>query len=244
MREEIRKNRVKFIIVFALFVIVLVFMGVFFLNRLSGPDNEEEIGSEDTRIAAVGDSITYNLYVANGQEEFYPQQLDDLLGEGYAVHNFGVSNYAAQASSDFPYDTTDEYQESLDFDPEIVIMMLGTNDTKDTNWNGSGQFKDEYIDLLESYRDLPSVSRIILASPPAVFLEGAVISGGIDASRISVAGNTVEEIAAEYELEFVDMYEETINHPEYFPDGIHPNEEGSAALAELFYQQITEENAQ
>ncbi|AYW47219.1 hypothetical protein C7K38_01810 [Tetragenococcus osmophilus] len=244
MYEKIRKNRVKLIVLSILLVIGIIFVGVPLLNRLTGPDNEEEVESGDTRVAAVGDSITYDLYVVSNEDEFYPQQLDDLLGEGYAVHNFGVSNYAAQASSDFPYDTTDEYQESLDFEPEVVIIMLGTNDTKETNWNGSEQFKEEYIELLENYRDLSSVSRIILASPPAAFLEGTVISGAIDPDKMKTVGDAVEEVAEEFELEFVDVYEETVNHPEYFPDGIHPNEEGSAALADLFYQQITEENSQ
>lgn len=228
------------ILLFLLFL--LFFFGMPYFNNVMGPDNDrDDVRSGDTRIAAVGDSITYDLYVAASEDDFYPQQLDELLGEGYAVHNFGVSNYAAQSSSDFPYDTTEEYQESLDFNPEIVIIMLGTNDTKETNWNGVEQFKEEYEELLESYLDLASVSRIILASPPAAFLEGEAISGSIDPDIMTNVGDAVEEIAEEHNLEFVDVYEETAGHPEYFPDGIHPDEEGSEALAEVFYQQIVAE---
>lgn len=82
MYEKIRKNRVKLIVLSILLVIGIIFVGVPLLNRLTGPDNEEEVESGDTRVAAVGDSITYDLYVVSNEDEFYPQQLDDLLGEG------------------------------------------------------------------------------------------------------------------------------------------------------------------
>lgn len=243
MRELLRKNWLKIVVVFVLVLLVLIFVGLPYFNSAAGPDNDnEEVNADDTRIAAIGDSITYDLYVAASEDDFYPQQLDDLLGDGYAVHNFGVSNYAAQSSSDFPYETTEEYQESLDFNPEIVIVMLGTNDTKATNWDGSEQFKEEYIELLETYQNLSSVSRIILASPPPAFIDNEVtISGSIDPGVMVNVRDTVEEVANEFDLEFVDIYEKMTGHSEYFPDGIHPDEEGSAELADIFYQQIVDE---
>lgn len=241
MRDLVRKKRVRLIAVLIVLLLALIFIGIPYFYSIVSPDNEsEEAASGDTRIAAVGDSITYDMYIAAREGDFYPQQLEELLGDGYAVRNFGVSNYAAQSSSDFPYETTEEYQESLDFQPNIVIIMLGTNDTKTTNWNGPKQFKEEYIDLLATYQELSSVSRIILASPPSAFLEGEVFSGSIDPNVLVNVRKVVEEIANEFDLEFVDVYEETSGHSEYFPDGIHPDENGSEVLAKLFYQQITD----
>src|SRR5699024_7437733 len=92
-------------------------------------------------------------------------------------------NYAAQSTSDFPYDTTDSYQESLDANPEIVIIMLGTNDTKKGNWEGPEKFKKAYKNLVNSYLELESVERVILASPPTLFLEN-VPPGSVDPSAI------------------------------------------------------------
>ncbi|GMA09380.1 hypothetical protein GCM10025886_25330 [Tetragenococcus halophilus subsp. flandriensis] len=242
MKNLFRKKWMN-IVLFTLLLLVIIFAVIFYFNARSSPDNEsEDVDASDTRIAAVGDSITYDMYIAATEGDFYPEKLENLLGEGYAVHNFGVSNYAAQSSSDFPYETTEEYEESLDFNPEIVIIMLGTNDTKATNWNGADQFKEEYEALLKNYQDLASVSRIILASPPPAFIENDVISGSIDPGVVINVRDVVEETANEFNLEFVDVYEEMQNHSEYFPDGIHPDENGSEALAELFYQQITEED--
>jgi len=200
-------------------------------NESTGPTVEEG----DTRIAAVGDSITnYGIAGAN-----YPDHLEEMLGEGYTVENFGEANYAAQSFSDFPYETTSSYEESLAFDPEIVLFMLGTNDTKANNWEGQETFKSEYTDLLEDYLDLESVSRVILASPPTVFLDN-VMQGSIDPTNIEPIRNVVAEVAEEYDLEFVDMMEATAGHPEWFTDGIHPNEEGAEQLATVFYEQITQ----
>lgn len=196
-------------------------------------DNPSEGKEETIKIAAVGDSITFEYTPDTG----YPKKLNDLLGEDYIVENFGVSNYAAQSSSDFPYETTEAYQESLAFEPNIVLIMLGTNDTKSTNWQGTEEFKEEYTDLINGYLALESVSRVILASPPTVFLE-TVFEGSIDSEKIIPIRNTIQVVASEYELEFVDMTKQTKNHPEWFFDGLHPNAEGAEEIAQIFYQQI------
>ncbi|GAA3024872.1 GDSL-type esterase/lipase family protein [Tetragenococcus solitarius] len=239
MRKVFKKKYLKTYFVL-LFLGLLIFGAMFYLKFVTNVNNKEnkKETADDIRVAAVGDSITYDSYSVARQGEFYPEQLEELLGDGYVVHNFGVSNYAAQSSSDFPYETTKEFQESLDFQPNIVIIMLGTNDTKVTNWDGSEQFKEEYSDLLANYQTLSSVSRIILASPPKAFLEGEVFSGAIDPNVVVNIRDAVEEVADEFDLEFVDVYEKTSRHPEYFPDGIHPDENGAAVLAKLFYRQI------
>ena len=196
-------------------------------------NTEVSVEEDDLRVATVGDSITYYSFSGNN----YPEQLDEMLGEDYAVQNFGESNYAAQSSSDFPYGTTESYKESLEYEPELVIFMLGTNDTKAKNWDGAEQFKAEYTELLESYLDLESVSRVILATPPTVFLENPP-KGSIDPANIEPIHDVIEEVATEYDLEFVDMTAKTAGHPDWFFDGIHPTETGAEQLATIFYDQI------
>src|SRR5699024_4468692 len=127
--------------------------------------------------------------------------------------------------------------ESLAFGPNIVLIMLGTNDTKSNNWQGPEAFKEEYIALLENYLALESVSRIILAAPPTVFLD-TVFEGSIDPEIIGLIRNIIQGISSEYDLEFVDITKQTMNHPEWFFDGLHPNAEGAEEIAHIFYQQI------
>lgn len=222
---------------FLLFISLLMLFIISACGNIGQNNNSvnSEIEEDNIRIAAVGDSITAEFI----PEASYPTALEEMLGKGYTVQNFGVSNYAAQSSSDFPYETTDLYKKSLAFDPNIVIIMLGTNDTKANNWSGSEEFKEEYTMLLESYLELKNISRVILASPPTVFLEN-VFEGSIDPDNIEPIRDVVNETAKEYELEFVDMTEHTANHPEWFFDGIHPNSEGAEEIAQIFYKQIQE----
>lgn len=204
-------------------------------SRVGIDDQSSDVAVEeaDIKIAAVGDSIT-DEYIPGAN---YPAILDEKLGEDYAVVNFGESNYAAQSSSDFPYETTDSYEDSLALEPDIVILMLGTNDTKAQNWQGAEAFKAEYTELVESYLELDSVSRVILASPPTVFLEN-VRHGSIDPENIEPIRAVVEEVAEEKHLEFVDMTQKTADHPEWFFDGVHPTPESAQELAQFFYEQL------
>ena len=201
----------------------------------STDETETSIEEGDTVIAAVGDSITAE-YMSGAN---YPKILEEKLGVGYSVVNFGESNYAAQSSSDYPYETTASFEESLALEPDVVILMLGTNDTKAHNWNGADHFKEEYTQLLENYLEVESVSGVILASPPTVFLRD-VMEGSIDPENIEPIRDVVQEVAKEYELEFVDMIEQTAGHSEWFFDGVHPTPEGAEAIAQIFYEQLRE----
>jgi len=230
----------KIIFAAIVLIVIIVFASISYFDVDTSDNNTstDEVEEGDIRIAAVGDSITYGLMIDNWSENNYPSQLDGLLGEGYAVGNFGKSNYSVQTSADFSYETTDSFQNSLDFNPDIVVLILGTNDTKTNNWEGKEQFKQEYLDLLAQYQDLSNVSRIILASPPRVFLNENVPEGSIDPNYIDDVRNVVEEIAREEHVEYVDLYSMSYNHPEWFPDGIHPNAEGAGEIADTVYNQL------
>ena len=45
-------------------------------------------------------------------------------------------------------------------------------------------------------------------------------------------------IAKEYSLQVIDLYTLTEGHPEWFADGVHPNQEGNARIAEYLFQQM------
>lgn len=238
LKELFKKKQFKFTFVGIAIVLVSIFI-VYFM-RTSVASNEYPIEEGDTRIAAVGDSITNGLYVANWPEGNYPNQLDALLGEGFGVVNFGVNNQTAQITADNPYYYTDAFAGSVEFEPELVIFMLGTNDAKNYNWTNEVQFKNQYEELLSYYQELPSVSRIILASPATAFVDPT--ENVYDSANIQTITQIVEEVAIEQELEYVDVNEMTATRPEwYVDDGIHLNNEGALVLARAFYEQIITE---
>jgi len=227
------------IILTAVVIILASISIVYFMNsRISG--EEYPVEEDDIRIAAVGDSITNGLYITNWPEGNYPNQLDSLLGEGFGVVNFGVNNHTAQVTADHPYYHTETYEQRLDFEPHTVIFMLGTNDAKKYNWLDGERFKRQYVELLNTYQESPSVSRIILASPATAFVDPA--ENVYDPENVQKITQIIEDVAVEQDLEYVDVNELTSSNPEwYVSDGIHLNGEGAMTLARAFHEQLITE---
>ena len=82
------------------------------------------------RIACVGDSITFGSGLANRPLESYPSVLGRLLGDTYFVSNFGVSGATMLRRGDKPYWQEERFRAVRDFNPSIVLLKLGTNDSK------------------------------------------------------------------------------------------------------------------
>lgn len=119
------------------------------------------------RITCVGDSITDGIGASSGQNN-YPAQLQKILGDKYEVLNKGVSGTTVTNSDSRAYTKTSRYQESLTSQPDIVIILLGTNDitTKGINTDeGKKIFKDDYAKLVRDYENCGSRPKIMVASP-------------------------------------------------------------------------------
>ena len=131
-------------------------------NGLSGQYANTKPATEQIKVACVGDSITYGHGVANWKENNYPAVLQKLLGDGYHVANFGSTGACVNPNGDQPYRSGKVYQESLAYDADILIFMLGTNDSKQENWKGIEAFKENYKELLSTYLECEN--------PPKVYI--------------------------------------------------------------------------
>ena len=194
-----------------------------------------------TRIACVGDSITYGATIRDKSHDSYPAQLGTMLGRKYSVKNFGASGYTLQESCDRPYTSHKRYKKSLDFKPDVVLIMLGTNDTKPYNWISTEAFQDDYRQLILSYQELPSRPYVILMTPASLFPENfnPAKPFKIRAGVAGEAAKAVRELAKELGLPFIDIHEVTASHPEFFlQDGVHPNELGAKAIARTVYEAL------
>ena len=120
------------------------------------------------KVACVGDSITHGT--DDRGYPSYPRYLQDILGDNYDVRNFGVGGTTLLFSDNVPaaYTTHEMYQPSLEFEPDVVIIMLGTND-------GAGDYASKRIDkyyesdyqtLINTYKNLPSHPYVIVATSP------------------------------------------------------------------------------
>lgn len=190
------------------------------------------------KIACVGNSITYGAGIVNREVNSYPAQLQAMLGDGYEVRNFGVSGTTLLTKGDYPYIKTSIYKQALEYQPNIVFIKLGTNDSKSWNRIYLSDFENDYKTLIQSFSTLASHPRIVLLTPiPAytqpdtVNITAAVIAGQILPSMERVAYETGVEIVHLYPL--FSTYETHI-----LPDKIHPSSIGAGRIAKRLYEFI------
>ena len=126
-----------------------------------------QAGSEPfTRVACVGDSITFGLNIPDREKASYPAVLGSLLGSRYEVRNFGVSGATLLKNGDYPYWVLPEFTAALEYAPNAVVIMLGTNDSKMNNASHRGDFEKDLDDLVDRFAALPTKPKIWLCTPP------------------------------------------------------------------------------
>ena len=239
------KKGKKIIIVFGISVVILaaILLIVLYSNGLSGIHNHTAPKDNQIKVACVGDSITYGHGISTWYKNNYPAQLQDLLGDDYHVSNFGHSGRTLSDDGDNPYIDSDQYQLSIDYDADIVVLMLGTNDSKPENWISSDHFIKEYEKMISRYKeDNPDV-RIIICTPPAAFYPDGKTNGK---TNFDIQPDVVEEIkrnivtfAVLNGYECIDLYDLTQGHNEWFSkDNVHPNKDGAAAIARAVASKI------
>ena len=187
------------------------------------------------KLACVGDSITWGFTIVNRGKYSYPAVLQQLLGEGFEVRNFGHNDAAARFDADTPYVSKKAYRDSLAWEPDIVLLMLGTNDTKPWNWN-PGIFREDYLRLVESYLALPSHPRVVLVAPirifkliPVTILNPDVLEEGVRPA--------IRDIATQKGLQLIDLYD-LFDSPRFCRDGVHPQRDGARLLAEALFRAV------
>jgi lysophospholipase L1-like esterase len=182
--------------------------------------------AQPVKVACVGDSITQGVGAQSGKS--YPSQLQALLGDGFVVGNFGVSARTLLRKGDFPYWNEKKYRAALEMQPDVVIIMLGTNDTKPHNWKHEREFAKDCRDLAKSFLDLPSKPRVFLCRPCPVPGQG---NFGINEENVQKEIPRIEAVAKELGCGVIDMHAALEKHPEMLPDRVHPNTAGAAEMA-------------
>jgi len=183
------------------------------------------------KIACVGDSITYGSGIEEREKNSYPAQLQALLGDGYVVKNFGLGGTTLLSHGAHPYVKVKEFELSKAFAPDIVFIMLGTNDTQKKSRSHLPDFEQDYARLIRAYRRLPSHPRIILIKPIPAFNYGDTV--WISPERItSQIQPLTEKVAFDNHCELVDMYHWFLDKEELLSDKVHPTAEGARRMAE------------
>jgi len=194
--------------------------------------------SNDTvRVVCVGNSITAGWMTLNPTTDAYPVQLGSMLGNKWIVYNSGVSGRTMLRHGDYPIWNESLFKTALTFKPDIVTILLGTNDSKSWNWDKyKGEFVNDYKAMIDTFRTLPSHPVVWLGLPAPAFHDTLGIRDSIITTDIIPM---IRQIASDKDCQILDFNTAMKSYAAFFTDGIHPNTTGSEAMAEVVYKALT-----
>ena len=225
--------------------------------------------ADAVRVACIGNSITDGYGIDMASAYGYPAQLQKRLGADYHVKNFGVSSRTMLNKGDWPYMNERAWRDALAFNPDVVIIKLGTNDSKPENWQYGSEFWQDLEQMiftlrpdLKQYaqmpakkvqkamakarakaakagRNAPARPQIYLCTPIPAFKPTWNINDSVIVNGVIPIQ---QEVAAKYGLKVIDLHTLYANDGDKMvDDGIHPNDKGAARMADIIAEALKAE---
>ncbi len=214
-----------------------------FLTKLGYLKGKPTISRNLKHVACSGDSNT---------KRSYPKFLQQELGNTYQVKNFGKGAATIIEGSFFPYHKTPEYKAAIKFSPDIVLIMLGTNDAnprwctdknRKTDFKGTVQeeFKSGYDKLINDFKKKNPQVDIYIMTPLPVWAKKKPENENLQGRKAQLNQwviPTIKQIAKEQNLPLIDVHKMMEKKYEYTIDGVHINNQGYKILAKLITNEI------
>ena len=188
------------------------------------------------RVACIGNSITDGFGIDMAVQQGYPAQLQQLLGSGYNVRNYGVSSRTMLNKGDHPYMLEQAWRDAVAWHPDIAIIKLGTNDSKPENWQYGAGYEQDLKAMLAALKG----TKVYLCTPIPAFKPTWNISDSVIVNGIIPI---IQKVAKKQKLQVIDLH--TLfagDGDKMLGDGIHPNEKGARRMAEIIAPIVKGEN--
>ena len=200
------------------------------------------------RVACVGDSITFGAGIQDRKHDSYPVVLGGMLGAGWDVRNYGSSGTTVVNKGNRPYTKQKAHDTALASAPDIVVIMLGTNDSKHPgdgssdstdavdNWQYKADFVTDYEALIAEFHKANPAAKIYVCLPTPCFPGFGGINGKTIHDDIIPL---IRQVAKDENVGIIDLNTMFADKKELFPDTVHPNVAGAKLIAQTVYQALT-----
>lgn len=184
--------------------------------------------SDIIKVGCVGDSNTYGAEATDRSKYAWPVQIRSMLGEKYETQNFGVNGALMMDHLNDAWKNKTAYSQNKSYDPDVIVIALGTNDSKDGYWNAD-KFKTSYINLINEFKSYSAGPEIYMAIPIKAYSASWNIN---DATIRQNVIPVMKEISKELAMPLIDLYSVTNNIADLMAsDGIHPKDKGLGIMA-------------
>lgn len=197
--------------------------------------------SHKIKVACIGNSVTYGYTLSDPSTQSYPALLQQRLGSGYEVRNFGHSGATLLRKGHRPYDKTPEFREALNLHADIAIIDLGLNDTDPRDWPAyRDDFMRDYRWLIDTLRASNPRMKVYICTLTPVFT-GHPRFMSSTLSWYTEVQKLIPVIARQNGATLVDLYGPLHDRPDLFtdPPTLHPNRKGAAKLSDIVYCYLT-----
>jgi lysophospholipase L1-like esterase len=197
------------------------------------------------RVACLGDSIVYGSQLANREQNNWPVVLGRMLGAGWDVRNFGVSGATLLKKGNLPYANQKAYARALAEKPDVVVISLGTNDSKRptasvtnavNNWQYKAEFAADYKEMIAAFQATNPAVKVYVCIPVPAYPGRWGINDTTIREEISPL---IREVAHDTGATVIDLYTPLSGKRELFPDTVHPNVAGARLVAAAVYRALT-----
>ncbi|NLZ95461.1 MAG: hypothetical protein GX921_06525, partial [Bacteroidales bacterium] len=197
------------------------------------------IATDTVKVACVGNSVTFGAGIDERETMSYPAQLQNMLGNKYIVENFGHSGATLLKKGHNPYWNLSEFEEAVQFNPDIVVIHLGLNDTDPRNWpRFRDDFTKDYKELIDTFKAKGAEVWICKLTP--IFHQHPRFKSGTRDWFWQIQ-KEIERIAETNNVGLIDLHSPLYNRPDLFPDALHPTAEGATILAKTVFTAIGKE---
>ncbi len=190
--------------------------------------------AEAKRVACVGASNTYGYGLADRETECYPAQLAEVLqafDPTWEVCNFGVNGTCVLQKGSLPYVRQAAFSQAQAYNPDVVVIQLGGNDSVPANWVYRNDFLADFLVLIDSFAQLPSRPRIYICSSPPFYSNPYGIDSNVVQGQI---GPLMAQLPTYRDVQMIDLYTPMMASRDLFQsDGVHFTVAGARLVAEI-----------
>lgn len=222
---------------------ILASIGIITMTTLSLTSGA--VSASPVRIACVGDSITWGYHVPHRLVNAYPVVLQKLAGRAYVVRGFGHSGATAlkHPTWNVSYWKVAEFKQATHFKPNIVILMLGTNDSNHSNLAAMRQhFSHDLSALVRHFEKLSTHPKLFICLPPS--LGDGTITGPHEAVPKTGVAPRIVAVAHKMHLPLINLLDAMGGQWKLFnQDHIHPNIQGQKIMAHIIFHALVKAGA-